>query len=116
MTSKIIILFASMTWNNTNQCRSNTIVLFISEKLVKSLFRDKLKDDLQLESIDRSHKVVRHLEEPDQNRRQRHRPIIMRFVPYYRDHHRIFEAKNLLKGGTGVPIRENLTAGVEESR
>lgn len=45
-----------------------------------SLFKDKLKEDVRLERIDRSLRVGHQPEQPDENGRQCHRPIIVQFA------------------------------------
>lgn len=78
-----------------------------TDHLVLSLCKDRLKVDMSVEKIDRSHRVGRK-QEPGPDGKVRPRPIIVRFVSY-RDRRTVFNAKKLLKD-TGVTIREDLTA------
>ncbi|RZF41910.1 hypothetical protein LSTR_LSTR005678 [Laodelphax striatellus] len=71
-------------------------------------FKEKLGIDVQLEEINRSHRVGKpQPPAKDSSGRPRPRPIIIRFLSY-RTRRRIFEAKSALKG-TNITIREDLT-------
>lgn len=74
---------------------------------VGKIFKDKLKLDIPLERLDRTHRVGRR-PGPAADGSPRWRPIIVRFTSY-RDRRSVFSAKKLLKG-TGVVVREDLTS------
>lgn len=77
-----------------------------TDKIVAELCQDKLGIQLPPDAISRSHRVGKR-QEPGADGRERHRPIIVRFVSY-RARRTVFQSKKKLKG-TGVTIREDLT-------
>lgn len=78
-----------------------------TDELVVRLCQERLGVDLPVEAISRSHRVGRP-PAPGPDGKERSRPLIVRFNSY-RDRRRVFSAKKKLKG-TGVTIREDLTA------
>lgn len=96
------------------QRRNNLRIFGLKEKdgestdaLIVELCRDKLGMELPEDAVCRSHRVGKK-KGPTPDGRQQHRPIIVRFVSY-RDRRNVYSCKKKLKG-TGVTIREDLTA------
>lgn len=73
-----------------------------TSKLVLQLFREKMKLDIILSHIDRSHRIG-----VKDNKKTKSRAIIVKFVSY-QSKNLIFKNKKVLKG-TGIVIKEDLT-------
>lgn len=83
-----------------------------TDTVLVNLFKEKLDVDVEVNRLDRSHRVGPKQKPGSRDATPRHRPIIIRFMSY-QDRRRVFSAKRKLKG-TGVSIREDLTKTRQE--
>lgn len=78
-----------------------------TDQLVLTLFKEKLKIDLPVERLSRTHRVERQWPQ-SMDGTQRWRPIIVQFISYG-DRRAVFGNKRLLKE-SGITLREDVTA------
>jgi hypothetical protein len=78
-----------------------------TDLLVVDLFKNKLKLDIDVSHIERSHRVGRERTVPEGGPQTRPRAIIVK-MSSYRYRRLVYESKRRLKG-TGVVVREDLT-------